>query len=48
MNDLLVIKLSKDGVLNLENATLNLFYTTSILENDSQTKAYTFLHKLLD
>jgi hypothetical protein len=48
MNDLLVIKLSKDGVLNLENATLNLFYTTSALENDSQIKAYTFLHKLLD
>jgi hypothetical protein len=47
MNDLLVIKLSKDGVLNLENATLNLFYTTSVLENDSQIKAYTFLHKLL-
>jgi hypothetical protein len=48
MKDLLVIKLSKDGVLNLENATLNLFYTTSVLENDIQIKAYTFLHKLLD
>jgi hypothetical protein len=48
MNDLLVIKLSKDGVLNLENATLNLVYTTSVLENDSQIKANTFLHKLLD
>jgi len=47
MNDLLVIKLSKDGVLNLENATLNLFFTTSILENDSQIKAYSFLHTLL-
>jgi hypothetical protein len=48
MNDLLVIKLSKDSILNLENATLELFYTTSVLENDSQIKAYTFLHKLLD
>jgi hypothetical protein len=47
MNDLLVIKLSKDGVLTLENTTLNLFYTTSVLENDSQIKAYKFLHKLL-
>jgi hypothetical protein len=47
MNDLLVIKLSKDGVLNLEHPTLNLFYTTTILEHDSQLKAYNFLHKLL-
>jgi hypothetical protein len=48
MNDLLVvIKLSKDGVLNLENATLNFFYTTPVLENDSRIKAYTFLHELL-
>jgi hypothetical protein len=47
MNDLLVIKLSQDGVLNLENATLNLFFATAVLENDSQIKAYVFLHKLL-
>jgi hypothetical protein len=47
MNDLLVIKLSKDGVLNLKHPTLNLFYTTTILEHDSQLKAYNFLHKLL-
>jgi hypothetical protein len=39
MNDILVIKLSKDGdALNLEH---------TILENDSQLKAYSFLHKLL-
>ena len=47
MNDLLVIKLSKDGVLNLDHPTLNLFYTTAILENDSPLKAYNFLHQLL-
>jgi hypothetical protein len=47
MNDLLVIKLSKDGILNLEHPTLNLFYMTTILENDSQLKAYNFLHKIV-
>jgi hypothetical protein len=47
MNDILVIKLSKYGFFNLENPTLNLLFTTTVLESDSQTKAYTFLHKLL-
>jgi hypothetical protein len=47
MNDLLVVKLSMDGVLNLADETLSILFTSTLENSDSNLKGYVFLHKLL-
>jgi len=47
MNDFLVLKLTKDGVINRSNPALALIYKTKLLESDNHLKAYIFLHTIL-
>jgi hypothetical protein len=47
MDALLVIKLTKDGVINTDNSTLALLVNTGLRQSDSMLKGYTFLHRLI-
>jgi hypothetical protein len=47
MNDMLMLKLTKEGVINRTHPALNLLFTTRLLNSDSQLKAFVFLHILL-
>jgi hypothetical protein len=47
MNELLVLKLVKDGVINRANPALSLLFKTKVLESDNNLKAYLFLHAIL-
>lgn len=47
MNDILVYKLTQPDVISRAIPSLDLLFRTSLLQSDSQLKAYAFLHKLV-